>query len=479
VARQVIFLTASVAVAFTSEVYMTTSTVTDLETAKLPVLRTPLPGPNAQAIVDRDNKFVSPSYTRSYPLVMKRGRGAMIEDVDGNLFLDFNAGVAVCATGHSHPQVVTAIKKQVDDFLHISGTDYYYPHLPALAEKLSQLAPGDEGKRVHFGNSGAEAVEGAIKLAMYNTRRHKLIGFFGAFHGRTMGALSLTGSKARQRSGFGPQALDVTHVPYANCYRCAYNLKPEICGAYEASGPHCARIIEDLILKTTVPPDECAAIIVEPIQGEGGYVVPPASFLHTIRAIADKYDLKVIADEVQSGMGRTGKMFASEHFDFVPDIIATAKGIASGLPLGATIARADLMTWLPGAHASTFGGNPVAIAASLATIELLETELLQNAAETGAYLLDGCRNLMEKHELIGDVRGKGLMIGLELVKNRETKEPAAQERNQVELECFQRGLIIQGCGVSTIRLSPPLVINRQQCDFALQTLDEAINTVLS
>lgn len=456
---------------------MMLDTLSTLETAKLPQLRTPLPGPKAQQIVDRDHQFISPSYTRGYPLVMQRGRGAMIEDVDGNLFLDFNAGVAVCATGHAHPKVVDAIKKQVDDFIHISGTDYYYPHLPALAEKLNELAPGDADKRVHFGNSGAEAVEGSLKLAMYTTRRQKLIGFFGAFHGRTMGALSLTGSKARQRSGFGPQALDVTHVPYANCYRCAYNLTPESCGAMEAKGPHCARIIEDLILKTTVPPDECAAIIVEPIQGEGGYVVPPASFLHTIRHIADKYDIKVIADEVQSGMGRTGRMFASEHFDFVPDILATAKGIASGLPLSAVIARSDLMTWNPGAHASTFGGNPVAIAASLATIELLETELLHNAAEMGQYLLHGCRDLMEKHDIIGDVRGKGLMIGIELVKNRNTKEPAAQERDQVEIECFERGLIIQGCGTSTIRLSPPLVIDRTQCDFALRTLDEALSAV--
>jgi 4-aminobutyrate aminotransferase len=451
--------------------------MTELETTKLPEIRTALPGPKAQMIVDRDTKFISPSYTRSYPLVMQRGRGAMIEDVDGNIFLDFNAGVAVCATGHSHPQVVAAIKQQVDEFIHISGTDYYYPHLPALAQKLSELAPGDYDKRVHFGNSGAEAVEGAIKLAMYSTRRQKLIGFFGAFHGRTMGALSLTGSKARQRSGFGRQALDVTHVPYANCYRCPYNLTPETCGAYESKGPHCARIIEDLLLKTTVPPDECAAIIVEPVQGEGGYVVPPASFLHTIRAIADKYGIKVVADEVQSGMGRTGKMFASEHFDFVPDIIAAAKGIASGLPLSAVIAKADLMNWPPGAHASTFGGNPVAIAASLTTLELLEAELLENCTAMGNYLLAGCRDLREKHELIGEVRGKGLMIGIELVKNRTTKEPAAHERDQVEVECFQRGLIIQGCGTSTIRLSPPLVIDRTQCDFALQTLDEALTAV--
>ncbi len=449
----------------------------ELKTAKLPAIKTALPGPKAQEIVERDAQFVSPSYTRTYPLVIKRGRGAMIEDVDGNIFLDFNAGVAVCSTGHSHPRVVEAIKKQVDEFIHISGTDYYYPHLPALAEKLNKLAPGDFEKKTHFGNSGAEAVEGAIKLAMYATRRQKLIGFFGAFHGRTMGALSLTASKARQRARFGPQALDVTHVPYADCYRCPYNLKPETCGAFESKGPHCARIIEDLILKTTVPPDECAAIIVEPIQGEGGYIVPPASFLQTIRRIADKHGIVVVADEVQSGMGRTGRMFASEHFDFAPDVMSLAKGIASGLPLGATVARADLMQWTPGAHASTFGGNPVAISASLATIELLEESLIANAAQMGEYLMPGLRELMDKHEIIGDVRGKGLMIGVELVKDRATKEPHAEALTQVEIECFNRGLIVQGCGASTIRLSPPLVINRDQCDFALKTLDEALLAV--
>lgn len=453
------------------------TTLVDLETAKLPVLHSPLPGPRAKAIVEGDAKYISPSYTRTYPFVMQRGRGAMVEDVDGNIFLDFNAGVAVCSTGHSHPRVTEAIKNQVDEFIHISGTDYYYPHLPALAEKLSRLVPGAFDKKTHFGNSGAEAVEGSIKLALYATRRQKLIGFFGSFHGRTMGALSVTASKARQRAGFGRQALDVTHVPYANCYRCPYTLTPETCGAEESRGPHCARIIEDLILKTTVPPDECAAILVEPIQGEGGYVVPPASFLHTIRAIADRYSIKVIADEVQSGMGRTGRMFASEHFNFVPDIMAIAKGIASGLPLGATVASGDLMTWPPGAHASTFGGNPVAIAASLVTIELLENELVQNAAVMGEYLMAGLQELKQKHQMIGDVRGRGLMIGIELVKDRVTKAHAGAERDQVEIECFNRGVIIQGCGISTIRLSPPLVIDREQCDFALKTLDEALSAV--
>ncbi|MBL8171200.1 MAG: acetyl ornithine aminotransferase family protein [Acidobacteria bacterium] len=449
----------------------------ELKHTKLPVLKTALPGPVAQQVVAHDAQYISPSYTRPYPLVIKRAKGAMIEDVDGNIFLDFNAGVAVCSTGHAHPHVVEAIKKQVDDFLHICSADYYFPQMPQLAEKLNQLAPGAHDKRVHFGNSGAEAVEGAVKLAMYATRRQKLIGFFGAFHGRTMGALSLTASKFKQRAGFGPQALDVTHVPYANCYRCPYNLTQETCGAKESKGPHCARVIEELLFKTTVPADECAAIVLEPIQGEGGYIVPPASFLQTIREIADRYDIKVIADEVQSGFGRTGKMYASEHFGFVPDILTSAKGIASGLPLSATIARADLMTWGPGAHASTFGGNPVAIAASLATLELLEDGLIENAAQMGDYLLDGFRDLMGKHAIIGDVRGKGLMIGIELVKDRATKEPVPAAMVRVETECFKRGLITLGCGQSTIRLSPPLVIDKDQCDFALKTIDEVLTAI--
>lgn len=444
---------------------------------KYPNIKTPLPGPKAQEIIEKDSKFISPSYTRSYPLVVTSGKGAMVEDPDGNVFLDFNAGVAVCSTGHSHPRVVEAIKLQADEFIHISGTDYYYPHLPKLAEKLGQITPGNFNKKVHFGNSGAEAVEGAVKLAMYSTRRSKLIGFFGAFHGRTLGALSLTGSKARQRAGFGAQVLDVTHIPYANCYRCPYNLTPESCGAFESKGPHCARVIEDLLFKTTVPAGETAAIVVEPIQGEGGYIVPPESFLKTIRSIAHKYGVKVIADEVQSGMGRTGKMFASDHFNFIPDIIATAKGIASGLPLSAVIADADIMNWTPGSHASTFGGNPIAIAASLVTIELLEESLIENAARMGEYLMNGLQELKEKHSIIGDVRGKGLMIGIELVKDRITKEPDPDALLKAEQELFHRGVIVQGCGTSTIRLSPPLVIDKDQCDFALKTLDSILEKI--
>ena len=450
---------------------------TPTESVQLPVLRTPLPGPRSQAIIEQDHRYVSPSYTRAYPFVMQRGSGAMVEDPDGNLFLDLNAGVAVCSTGHAHPRVVEAIQRQAAEFLHICAADFYYPQLPALAEKLNQLAPGDSPKRVHFGNSGAEAVEGAVKVAFHATRRQKLIAFFGSFHGRTVGALSLTASKAKQRAGFGRQALDVTHIPYANCYRCPYNLTPETCGAFESKGPHCARVVEEVLFRTTVPPEECAAIVVEPVQGEGGYLVPPPSFLQTLRSIADRYGVLVIADEVQCGMGRTGKMYASEHFDFVPDLLASAKGIASGMPLSVTIARADLMNWTPGAHASTFGGNPVAIAAALATIELLEGGLVARAAELGDHLLDGLRELQRKHAVIGDVRGKGLMLAIELVKDRQTKEPAIEERDRFELECYRRGLLVIACGVSTIRLSPPLVINEAQCDFALETFDQVLGTL--
>ncbi len=449
----------------------------DEKVINLPVLRTALPGPKSLEIINRDQQYVSPSYTRAYPFVMQRGSGAIVEDPDGNRFLDMNAGVAVCSTGHSHPRVVEAIRRQCEEFLHICAADFYYPQLPDLAEKLSRLVPGNFPKRVHFGNSGAEAIEGGIKLAFHATRRSKLIAFVGSFHGRTLGALSLTASKAKQRAGFGPQALDVTHVPYANCFRCPYNLTPETCGATEAKGPHCARIIEEQLFKTTVPSEECAAIVVEPIQGEGGYVVPPDSFLRTIREIADRHGILVIADEVQCGMGRTGKMYASEHFDFVPDIVATAKGIASGLPLSATVARADLMNWTPGAHASTFGGNPVAVAAALATIELIEESLLANAARMGDYLMQGLRELMHKHRLIGDVRGRGLMIGIELVSDRQTKLPAVSERDRMEMECFKRGLLVIGCGTSTIRLSPPLIIEEDQCDFTLRTFDECLTLI--
>ncbi|HZS48571.1 MAG TPA: acetyl ornithine aminotransferase family protein [Blastocatellia bacterium] len=438
-----------------------------------PQIKTELPGPRAREVLAKDAAFVSPSYTRDFPLVVQRGNGAMLEDVDGNLFLDFNAGVAVCVTGHCHPEIVAAISQQSRELIHISGTDYYYPLLTQLAEKLNSVSPGDEPKKIHFGNSGAEAVEGAIKVAFWARRRPKLIAFFNCFHGRTLGALSLTSSRAAQRRGFGAQALDVTHIPYANCYRCPYGTTPDKCAV------ECAKVIEDRLFKTTVPPDECAAIVVEPVQGEGGYIPAPKKFLEELRRIANENNVLLIFDEVQSGMGRTGKLWASEHSGVIPDVMSAAKGIASGLPLGATIARADLMDWPYGSHASTFGGNPVAIAASLKTFQILERELLQNCRERGEQLMNGLRELQKKHESIGDVRGLGLMIGIEFVKDRETKEPAVDLRNKIIQECFKRGLVILGAGDSTIRFSPPLVIDYEQAETALRIFDESIVASLS
>src|SRR3954454_9732755 len=347
----------------------------------LPSLNGPIPGPRARAVIERDQKVVSPSYTRCYPLVAAKGEGAIVEDVDGNRFLDFNAGIAVVAAGHCHPRVVDAIQKQAARLIHMSGTEFYYEELVALAEKLDQIAPGEVARRVSFGNSGAEAMEGAFKLARYATGRDKIIAFFGSFHGRTMGALSLTSRKAVQRAGFGPLVPGVVHAPYPYCYRCPYGQEPDTCAV------ECVKHIEDTLLKTISPADETAAIVLEPVQGEGGYIVPPRKFFDELSRVAQANGILLVLDEVQSGMGRTGKMFAAEHFGVVPDIFTVAKGIASGLPLGATVARADLMTWPPGAHASTFGGNPVACAASLVTIELLEEGLVAHAAEMGAHMM--------------------------------------------------------------------------------------------
>lgn len=433
---------------------------------RLPSVVTPLPGPKAKEIIARDGAILSPSYTRGYPFVMARGEGAIVEDVDGNCFLDCNAGIAVVATGHCHPRVVEAVQRQASKFLHMSGTDFYYENMVRLAEKLARLVPG-MARRVYFGNSGTEAVEAAIKMARYHTGRDKFIAFFGGFHGRTMGALSLTGSKVVQRKGFGPM-LPVQHIPYAYCYRCAYGKHPDTCNV------ECAKVIEDRLFKTILPADEVAAIVVEPIQGEGGYLVPPPKFHQELRCIADKYGILLIHDEVQSGMGRTGRMLASEHFGVAPDLVTLAKGIASGLPLSATVARADVMNWPPGAHASTFGGNPVAVEASLATIELLEEQLLENAASVGDYMLTRMREWPARFSVVGDVRGLGLMIGFELVRDRQTKEPAPKLRGKLEKMAFERGLLILGCGPSSIRLCPPLVISQSQAGFALDTLEQCL-----
>jgi 4-aminobutyrate aminotransferase len=438
----------------------------------LPKLIGPLPGPRARAIIERDARVVSPSYTRSYPLVAERGEGAIIEDVDGNRFLDFSAGIAVVATGHCHPRVVEAIQKQAARLIHMSGTDFYYEGMAALAEKLAEIAPGGPSgrpaRRVSFGNSGAEAIEGSVKLARYATGRDKIIAFFGCFHGRTLGALSLTARKAVQRGRFGPLIPGVVHAPYPYCYRCPFGRQPESCAV------ECVKHIEDTLLKTIAPPDETAAIVVEPVQGEGGYVVPLQKFFDELARVAGQNGILLIFDEVQSGMGRTGKMWAAEHFGAVPDIFAVAKGIASGMPLGATVARADLMTWPPGAHASTFGGNPVCCAAALVTIALLEEGLMENAARMGAHLMDRMREWPARFPNVGDVRGLGLMIGIELVRDQRTREKAPELRGRVLRQEFERGLLVLGAGDSTIRLCPPLVITRDQCDFAVETLQECL-----
>jgi 4-aminobutyrate aminotransferase len=438
----------------------------------LPHLMSELPGPKAKEIISRDQAVLSPSYTRCYPLVIKRGEGAIVEDVDGNRFLDFNAGIAVVATGHAHPRVVEAVQQQAAQFLHMSGTDFYYEGMVQLAEKLAALTPGDVPRRVYFGNSGAEAIEAALKLARYHSGRDQFIAFLGGFHGRTMGALSLTGSKVIQRRRFHP-SLPVQHIPYAYCYRCAYKKEPSTCDV------ECVKVIEDRLFKTILPAEEVAAIVVEPVQGEGGYLVPPAKFHHELRRIADQYGILLIHDEVQSGMGRTGKMFASEHFGVAPDIVTLAKGIASGMPLCATVARAEVMNWPPGAHASTFGGNPVSIASALTTIELLEESLIANAAEVGAYMLDRMRDWPRRFKYVGDVRGLGLMIGFELVYDQDTKERAPELRDRLEMMAFERGLLILGCGPNSIRLCPPLVINHDQADHALDTLEQCLQTLQS
>jgi len=436
-----------------------------------PAIRTALPGPKARAIIERDASVVSPSYTRTYPLVMERGFGAMVEDVDGNVFLDCAAGIAVNATGHAHPEIVRAVTEQVQRFLHMSGTDFYYEPQVRLAEDLAGVAPIDGGVRSFFGNSGTEAIEACVKLSRYATKRDNIIAFLGGFHGRTLGALSLTASKAIQRRGFGPMMAGVYHAPFPDCYRCPVGLSSTNCAA------ECLDYLEDQIFVHLVSPDEVAAIVVEPIQGEGGYVVPPDQFIQRLREITKANGMLFVADEVQSGMGRTGRMFAIEHTGIRPDMVAMAKGIASGLPLGVAAARKDLMAWPPGAHASTFGGNPVSCAAAIVTLRLLKERLTANAADVGAHLMAGLKALMDKHQLIGEVRGRGLMIGVELVRDRRTKERAAAERDAVVSAAFARGLLLLGAGKNAIRFSPPLVLTRDQAETAVRIFDDALTEV--
>jgi 4-aminobutyrate aminotransferase len=431
-----------------------------------PEIKTPLPGPKAKAIIERDKQFVSPSYTRDYPFVIARGEGAIVEDVDGNRFLDCAAGIAVNSTGVSHPDVVKAICEQAGKFIHMSGTDFYYEPQVRLAEELASIAPIDGSVRTFFGNSGTEATEASIKLARYHTRRQGIIAFLGSFHGRSMGSLSLTASKVIQRRGFGPLLPGVYHARYPEPYR--FKGSADECAAESLS------YIRDQLFVQLIAPDEVAAIVVEPIQGEGGYIVPPVAFLQGLRELTSEHGIVLVVDEVQSGMGRTGKMFASEHFGLRADVVNIAKGIASGLPLGVTCARADVMSWPPGAHASTFGGNPVSCAAASVTIKLLKESLVANAATVGAHLADGLRELQRKHSLIGDVRGFGLMIGVELVRSRETKERAIDERNALVQSMFRRGVLILGAGKNAIRIAPPLVLTKPQADTLLRVMDDAL-----
>jgi 4-aminobutyrate aminotransferase len=438
-----------------------------------PKVTLPLPGPNAQRIIADDTRYMSPSYTRSYPLVARRGRGVIVEDVDGNEFLDFSAGIAVVSTGHCHPQVVAAIQKQAAELIHMSGTDFHYEHLNDLARRLSAVAPMAGPHKFYYGNSGAEAVECAIKLARYHTRRQHLIAFYGAFHGRTIGALSLTASNPQQRRRFSPLMPGVTHVRYPDVYRGCVGGPAE----QEAFALGCARFIEEKVFRSTVAPEEVAAIIVEPIQGEGGYIVAPASFLREIREICDRHQILMVVDEVQSGAGRTGAWWAVQHSGVEPDIVTSAKGIASGMPLSVCMSKAHIMDWPPGSHASTFGGNPVCIAAAIATMDVLERGAIANAREVGGHMLERMRAWTAKHRIVGDVRGRGLMIGIEIVRDQASKIQASPERDAIIKLAFERGLLCLGAGPNTIRLSPPLIVSREQADIAMDLLEACIGTV--
>jgi 4-aminobutyrate aminotransferase len=436
-----------------------------------PKITVPPPGPRARAIIERDLKVMSQNYKKDYPLVAGRGQGAVVEDVDGNRYLDFAAGIAVVATGHCHPEVVAAIKAQADRFHHMCATDFFYESVVELAEGLTRRAPGPGPWRAFFANSGTEVVEAAIKLARMRTGRQKIVAFYGAFHGRTYGSMSLTASKPVQRRGYAPFVPEVLHSHYAYCYRCPVNRQPETCHV------ECLDLLTETMFGTTTDPREIAAVIVEPVQGEGGYVVPHPGFLKRLREVTREHGILLVADEVQCGMGRTGRMFASEHFGLEPDIVTLAKGIASGMPLGALLARDEVMQWTSGAHGSTFGGNPVSVAAALATLRLLEGGLVGNAAATGSFLLETLRKRLAGHPRVGDVRGLGLMIGVEIVQDRESRAPAPELRERILEEAFRRGLLLLGCGKSTIRLAPPLVIDREDAELAAGILEDSIKAV--
>ncbi len=448
--------------------------MTPTQELQKPSIKTALPGPKSLEIINADAQYVTPSYPRpDYKLVADHAQGVWITDPDGNVFLDCNAGVAVCSTGHCHPEVVAAIQKQVSELIHLCGTDFYYRHMPELGKKLNEIVPIDGPTKTHFANSGAEAIETALKLAMYHTRRQKFIAFQSSFHGRTLGALSLTSSKKAQRLGFMRQPLDVVHIPYPNKFR------HFITDQATDEGTVSCDVLTWLnkVFQTTTPPEEVAGIILEVVQGEGGYVPAPTVFVKELRRICDEHGIMLIVDEVQSGMGRTGKMFALDHHEGVKaDIVCMAKGLGSGMPIGACTARADIMDWHKGAHASTFGGNPVALTAALKTIELLEGGLVENSRNVGAYLEAGLNKLKEKYSVIGDVRGYGMMLGVEFVKGSGDDPHAADAdlRDRVEIACFEKGLIILGCGSNSIRWSPPLILTKEHVDVALEIFDQAV-----
>lgn len=438
---------------------------------KLPKVKTRLPGPKSKKLIDKDERYVSQSYTRAFPTVIDHAKGAYMFDPDGNAFIDFHTGIGVCSTGNVHPEVVKAIKAQADKAIHIATADFYHSLVGDLAKKLAEITPGPNTKRTFFTNSGTESIEAAFKLARYNKRKPRMISFIGAFHGRSMGALSLTCSKLNQRRYFAPMVPEVTHVPYAYCYRCPYHLTYPKCDMY------CVKFIDEVILNKVAPADEVAAIFVEPIQGEGGYIVPPKEFHPMLRKMCDKYGILLVMDEIQSGMGRTGKMFAIEHWKVVPDVIAIAKALASGMPLGACVADRKLMSWEPGAHSTTFGGNPVSCAAAVTTIRLLENGLVKNAARMGKFIMPRLKRIMNRSKIIGDVRGMGLMIGIELVKSKKTKEPAPEYASRLAKECFKLGMMILTCGHNSVRFIPPLTVDEETADKALKIFEKAVQKV--
>ncbi|MDX2122928.1 MAG: acetyl ornithine aminotransferase family protein [Gemmatimonadota bacterium] len=431
-----------------------------MTTRDYPRILTPPPGPKGREIIDRDTAWTSPSYIKEYPLVIAGGKGAMVEDADGNRYIDYMAGIAVSATGYNHPKVVAAIQEQAGKFLHICGTDFYFEGFARLAERLARLAPGPSRKRVFLTNSGTEAIEGAIKLARYHTRRPALIAFQGSFHGRTYGAMSLTSSKARQHKHFGPLLPEVYHVPYANPYRMTDPIGQSLDALHDLFGRH-------------VDPSDVAGIFVEPVQGEGGYVMPPMGFLRALRELCDQHGILLVADEVQSGVGRTGKMWACDWEGVEPDILVSAKGLGSGMPIGAFIAKESVMTWEAGSHGSTYGGNPVACAAALATLEIVEG-MLPHIQQMGDRMLGHARRMQEKYAVIGDVRGRGLMLGIEFVKDRATKEPYGEIIDRITERAFRKGLLLLGCGKSAFRLAPPLVLDQYDVDTGMGILENCL-----